>query len=102
SLLPLFTNLVPFMTILFFLGVSIGILLPPINSLITGATSTDRRGIITCLYGTVRFFGVAIGPPTFGLTVEYGKWVMFLGAAAIAGIAALIGCMFITLPSNSE
>lgn len=61
----------------------------PINSLITGATSADRRGIITCLYGTVRFFGVAIGPPTFGLAMELGPWAMFLGSAALAVLAAL-------------
>ena len=102
ALLSLFSSLIPFMTVLFFLGISIGILLPPINSLITGATSTDRRGTITCLYGTVRFFGVAIGPPTFGLVIEYGKWVMFLGAAAIAGIAAVIGSIFITPPKDPE
>ncbi|HHY09232.1 MAG TPA: MFS transporter, partial [Firmicutes bacterium] len=93
GILPLFTNLPLYMTVLFFQGVSIGILLPPINSLITGATSTDRRGMITCLYGTVRFFGVAIGPPAFALALARGKWFMFLGSAAIAvaaGLAALI------------
>lgn len=102
GILPLFTNLVPYMATLFFSGISIGILLPPINSLITGATSTERRGTITCLYGTVRFFGVAIGPPTFGLAVEQGKWFMFLGSATIAIIAAVIAFIFITPPSSSE
>ncbi len=102
GLLPLFTSLIPYMTVLFFSGISIGILLPPINSLITGATSTDRRGTITCLYGTVRFFGVAIGPPTFGLAIEQGKWFMFLGSAAIAIIAAVIAFIFITPPNTSE
>ncbi len=102
GLLPLFSNLIPYMAILFFTGISIGILLPPINSLITGATSTDRRGMITCLYGTVRFFGVAIGPPTFGLALELGKWVMFLGCAAIATATAIIAFLSITPPRQSE
>ena len=102
GLLPFFTNLIPYMAILFFTGISIGILLPPINSLITGATSTDRRGMITCLYGTVRFFGVAIGPPTFGLAIEYGKVFMFLGCAVIATITAIIALLTITPPRSSE
>lgn len=96
------SNLLPYLTLLFFAGISIGILLPPINSLITGATSTDRRGIITCLYGTVRFFGVAIGPPAFGLALEIGKWFLFVGSAVIAVIAALIALLFITLPAVDE
>jgi ACDE family multidrug resistance protein len=102
ALLPLFAKLVPYMTVLFFLGISIGIVLPPINSLITGATSADRRGIITCLYGTVRFFGVAIGPPTFGLAIELGRWAMFLGCAGLAAITALTALFAITPPTASE
>lgn len=102
GLLPLFKNLISYMTLLFFSGMSIGVLLPPINSLITGATSADRRGTITCLYGTVRFFGVAIGPPTFGLAIEQGKWFMLLGSAIIAIIAAVIAFIFITPLSARE
>jgi ACDE family multidrug resistance protein len=102
GLLPLFTSLKPHMATLFLTGVSIGILLPPINSLITGATSTDRRGMITCLYGTVRFFGVAIGPPSFGLAAGLGTWAMFLGCACIAATTAIIAAVSITPPRPSE
>lgn len=96
------SSLIPYLTLLFVAGVSIGILLPPINSLITGAASTDRRGMITCLYGTVRFFGVAIGPPTFGLAHGVGKWFLFMGSAVTAIIAALAALIFITLPTADE
>ncbi len=58
--------------------------------------------MITCLYGTVRFFGVAIGPPTFGLALEIGKWFLFLGSAVVAIIAAVIALLFITLPAADE
>lgn len=102
GLLPLFNQLVPYMTILFFLGIAIGSVLPPINSLITGAASTEQRGTITCLYGTVRFFGVAIGPPSFGLAMEQGQWFTFLGCAAIASVAAIAALAFITPPGPSE
>lgn len=101
SLAPLawIESLVPYLGLLFLAGISIGIILPPINSLITGATSTDRRGMITCLYGTVRFFGVAIGPPTFGLALEAGKAFLFLGSAVVALTAALVALVFISLPT---
>jgi len=102
ALMPLFSALVPTMAVLFFLGLSIGVVLPPINTLITGATGAERRGIVTCLYGTVRFFGVAIGPPTFGIAVQFGRWAMFLGAAAVSTIALLIALLFITPPAHQE
>ena len=66
-----FTNIYLFMLILMLLGVFIGSVLPPVNSIITGATKSDQRGIVTSLYGTVRFFVVAIGPPPFGLAIIY-------------------------------
>lgn len=70
------------------IGLGIGATLPPLNTLITGATDTSERGLVTSLYGTVRFFAVALGPPVFGLVMELGRMPMFAGAAAIAAIAA--------------
>lgn len=102
GLLSLVELLIPYLALLFFAGISIGILLPPLNSLITGATSTDRRGVITCFYGTVRFLGVAMGPPAFGLALEVGKTFLFLGSAATAGLTALVALIFITVPKANE
>lgn len=101
-LVPLFTNIYLFMTLLLFLGISIGIVLPPVNYIITGAAKADKRGIVTSLYGTVRFFGVAIGPPLFGIALEYGRWIMLGGAAAVSAAAAIIGIFFITTPKQQE
>ncbi len=101
-LIPPFDNLIGLLIVLFFLGVSIGIILPPINSLITGATSAEKRGVVTSLYGTVRFFGVAIGPPTFGLALALGNWGMFIAAGAIALSAAIIALCFITPSKDKE
>lgn len=100
-LVPIFTNIYLFMTILLLLGTSIGIVLPPVNSIITGAAKSDKRGIVTSFYGTVRFFGVAMGPPAFGLLVEYGRWVMFISAAAITALASLIAIFLITAVEQS-
>lgn len=51
------------------LGLGTGFVLPALNTLVTSSAPRSERGLITCLYGTVRFFGVAIGPPVFGLGI---------------------------------
>lgn len=74
-------------------GVGVGMILPCLNTLITGSASIQERGMITSLYGGVRFFGVAAGPPLFGLLENFGRYVMFwssAGAALIMGILAVI------------
>ncbi|HEX2953953.1 MAG TPA: MFS transporter [Bacillota bacterium] len=72
------------------LGVGTGLVLPSLNTLITSAASASERGLVTCLYGTVRFFGVAIGPPVFGLADKLSRPAVFLGSAGLAAIAAII------------
>lgn len=73
-------------------GLGTGIVLPALNTLITSAAPSSERGIVTCLYGTVRFFGVAIGPPVFGLSGRLPQtlllWVItgfFLVILALTG-----------------
>ncbi len=73
----------------------IGLLLPPLNTLITGAVGPGERGLVTCLYGTVRFFGAALGPPAFGLVADAGQLVMFLGGAAIGALGLVISLLWV-------
>src|SRR5690606_33313538 len=61
----LFSELVPFMAALAGLGVAIGAMLPAVNMLVTSAAGQEERGVVTSLYGAVRFAGVAVGPPAF-------------------------------------
>ncbi|MFS8185559.1 MFS transporter [Rossellomorea marisflavi] len=46
----------------------LGLLLPVINSEVTGAVGEEERGLVVSLYGTSRFAGVALGP------IAYGRW----------------------------
>ncbi len=101
-LTPLFTNIYLFLSLLLLLGISIGMVLPPVNTIITGATKSDQRGIVTSLYGTVRFLGVAIGPPAFGLAIQHGKWTMFIAAAIITALATIVAAFLITKPQQQE
>lgn len=72
-----------------FVGIGTGLVLPALNSLITGSAPSDERGLVTALYGTVRFFGVAVGPPLFGLTVKLGEPLMMLGFGGITATVAV-------------
>ncbi len=75
------------------LGLGNGFALPAINMIVTSSVETARRGIVTALYGTVRFFGAALGPPAFGLMIGMGKGLLFLGASGVTiaiGIAAAL------------
>ena len=55
-----------FSALVVLLAAGTGLVLPALNLLATSMAPVDERGLLTCLYGTVRFFGVAIGPPMFG------------------------------------
>jgi ACDE family multidrug resistance protein len=76
-------------------GVGTGLVLPCVNTLVTGAARTSERGLITALYGSVRFFGVAAGPPLFGLLIERSPATLFLLAGGGAGLVALLAGLFI-------
>jgi ACDE family multidrug resistance protein len=96
ALLGIFQN----NTILFFVGISLagmgtGLTLPCLNTIITGSCAAERRGIVTSLYGSVRFFGVAIGPPAFGIMLAHGRPLMFWSAAGLAALAALLALFLI-------
>ncbi len=76
------------------LGLGTGAVLPSLNTLITSSAPKTERGLVTCLYGTVRFFGVAIGPPLFGLAEKISKPPIFF---TTAGICILAGVLFLFL-----
>jgi len=87
-------------TILFFVGISAagvgtGLTLPCLNTIITSSCEAQRRGLVTSLYGSVRFFGVALGPPLFSVLMDYGRAAMFWGASGLAAAAALLALFLI-------
>lgn len=80
---------------LVFTGIGTGMVLTCLNTLITGSCNTDERGMITSLYGGVRFWGVAGGPPVFGYLMERSVLWTFLTPAIIAVIVAFITFFFL-------
>ena len=77
-----------------FMGLGAGVALPSLNLLITSSAKQKERGLITSLYGAVRFFGVALGPPTFGFLMKKGEPILF-GVAAAFAFATLVVAYFL-------
>ncbi len=80
--------------VLVFQGIGTGSVLPSINTLVTSATTSKERGVVTSLYGSVRFFGVAMGPPLFSTAMSH-RYLTFWGSAVLAVITALLSWFFI-------
>lgn len=95
SLLVTVEQLVPFLIILALSSLGTGLTLPCVNSLITGAVGKERRGFVSSLYGSVRFLGVALGPPVFTRLMEWSRTGMFLSIAAFTFLVCLLVLLLI-------
>ncbi len=102
ALLVFFEKLVPFLFVLVLSSIGTGLVLPCLNSLITGSVGKERRGFVTSLYGSVRFIGVAIGPPIFTRLMEWTRSGMFLTIAALTLIAGILALTLIHVPNKGD
>ncbi|MBS4193025.1 MFS transporter [Bacillus sp. FJAT-49705] len=89
-----FSDGVWFMIILFiFGGIGIGVALPCLDALITCGIEKEERGTITSIYSSMRFIGVAAGPPTVAILMKNAENSLFYilsGLTAIAIIATFM------------
>jgi len=87
-----FKNIYLFVGLLTASGIGTGLVLPCLNTLITGSVGRDKRGMITSLYGSLRFLGVAFGPPLFGWLAGFSGRLPFVAVSFLAlfvlGLAA--------------
>jgi MFS transporter, ACDE family, multidrug resistance protein len=86
------TNLYIFIGLLTVSSVGTGLLLPCINTMITGAVEKAERGMVTSLYSSLRFFGVAFGPPLFGWLMAISHQLVFITVSSLSLIA--LGLVF--------
>ncbi|MFA5384730.1 MAG: MFS transporter [Eubacteriales bacterium] len=93
--LGIFKQIVFFFAAISLIGAGAGLVLPCLNTIITSVTASEKRGLVTSLYGGVRFWGVAIGPPLFSLLIKKSELFMFLGSASLAAAAFLAAAFFI-------
>ncbi|RJQ28606.1 MAG: MFS transporter [Peptococcaceae bacterium] len=93
--IPACENIYLFFTAISLAGAGTGLVLTCLNTLITSASGSDERGMVTALYGSVRFFGVAIGPPLFGFLMGYGRTPMAWSASGLALLVAVLALLLL-------
>lgn len=95
-IIPFFiNNTFVFITALVIGGIGGGLVLTCLNTIITSTVAMEERGMITSLYGAVRFFGVAIGPPVFGILMEKSNLLTFGTTGGLAVVSAILAFLFI-------
>jgi MFS transporter, ACDE family, multidrug resistance protein len=76
-------------------GVGIGIGLPCLDALITEGIEKEERGTISSIYSSMRFIGVAAGPPIIALLMKQETYWIFITLSGLSIIAAFIALIAI-------
>jgi len=82
-------------------GIGIGIGLPCLDSLITSGIEEDFRGTISSIYSSMRFIGVALGPPIIALLMKKSNLFIFYLLGGLAVLCALV-CLFGIKPNKPD
>jgi MFS transporter, ACDE family, multidrug resistance protein len=81
------------LTLFVFSGIGIGVGLPCLDAFITSGIAKEERGTVSSIYSSMRFIGVAAGPPIMALMMKHTESSLFYilgGLSAIAAIATFI------------
>ncbi|MCZ8512096.1 MFS transporter [Paenibacillus filicis] len=81
-------------------SVGTGLLLPCLNTMITGSVQREQRGMITSLYNCLRFLGVAAGPPLFGWLMEKSDQLVFISVTILAFLT--LGMVFFLIKPKGK
>ncbi|GAA4862941.1 MFS transporter [Paenibacillus vulneris] len=73
-------------------SIGTGLLLPCLNTMITGSVQKEERGMITSIYNSLRFLGVAFGPPLFSWMMDISHQTVFISVTALSLIT--LGLVF--------
>lgn len=91
SVSTLFEHYIYVIVIFFIAGIGIGIVLPCLDARITENVEKDIRGAVMAFYSSMRFIGVALGPPIIALLMKKSIiWIAILltALALVAGVLA--------------
>ncbi|WP_286884416.1 MFS transporter [Aneurinibacillus sp. UBA3580] len=99
TILPFTAHPIAIIALLFAGGIGAGFVLPCLNALITSAVGKAERGIVTSLYSSVRFLGIAAGPAVFGALMGR-PFLLFWGTSAFCLLLALLTARFIHRPAQ--
>ncbi|GGB55203.1 MFS transporter [Fictibacillus barbaricus] len=74
---------------LFVAGIGIGAALPSLDALITEGIEKEARGTITSIYSSMRFVGVALGPPIYAVLMRSSHEIVFYTSAGVSVLGAI-------------
>lgn len=74
-------------------GIGIGMALPALDALITEGIKSEQCGTISSFYNSMRFIGVALGPPVFAALMSNANWLIFI-LSAFCSIVSLFLVLF--------
>jgi ACDE family multidrug resistance protein len=95
--IPYMNKLYLFLLAAFLMGLGGGLVIPPLTILVTNCAPTQERGGIMSFYGSIRFFGVAVGPPLFSWLLDFNTKAPFWMSGALA-----MSIFFILLRLNNK
>lgn len=95
-----FQNIYVFIGLLTISSIGTGLLLPCLNTMITGAVKKSERGMITSLYNCLRFLGVAFGPPLFGWMMDKSGRLVFISVSSLALLTLILVFFLIKPPAQ--
>lgn len=95
-----FKNIYVFIGLLTISSIGTGLLVPCLNTMITGSVSKEERGMITSLYSSLRFLGVAAGPPLFGWLMEKSDKMIFISVSSLSFIT--LGLVFFLIKPKKK
>ncbi|ENQ3076981.1 MFS transporter [Bacillus sp. WLY-B-L8] len=81
-------------------GIGVGVALPSLDALVTEGVEKEQRGSITSLYSSMRFVGVAAGPPLFAMLMKGPDNYIFYLSIFFALLGAILAFTFIKPEHN--
>ncbi|MGG3564539.1 MFS transporter [Neobacillus rhizosphaerae] len=83
-------------------GIGIGISLPCLDALITEGIEKEERGTISSIYSSMRFIGVAAGPPIIAILLKQSSHWIFILLSSLSILAAIVALIFIKPQSEPQ
>lgn len=81
-------------------GIGIGVMLPCLDALITEGIEKKERGTVTSFYSSLRFIGVAMGPPLAALLMKRETSMLLFLLVALCFLASAI--TFVAIKPEKE
>lgn len=84
AIVPLHPSLSVWLALFSAAGIGIGVALPCLDALITEGIERSERGTVTSFYSSLRFIGVAAGPPLAAWLMKNGaSWLLLVLSALV-------------------